>query len=65
MSDGDDSALGELFPDRLLDEGVALHVDGCGRFVEDEDVRLPQEGSGQTDQLTLTHAGEEGLGSLR
>ena len=40
VGDGEDGAAGELGADGGLDEVVGLQVDGRGRLVQDEDLRL-------------------------
>ena len=49
----EDRALFELITDRQLDERVHLEVDGRRRFVEDEDLRLSEQGPREADQLSL------------
>uniref|UniRef100_A0A0B7K5W6 Uncharacterized protein n=1 Tax=Bionectria ochroleuca TaxID=29856 RepID=A0A0B7K5W6_BIOOC len=52
---GDDehgAALAQL-PQRRLDEGLGLGVDGAGGLVEDEDGRALEEGAGDGDALDL------------
>ena len=33
-----------------------FQVDGCGGLVHDQDASLPQEGTGQAEELPLTNA---------
>src|SRR5262245_35277539 len=42
----------ELFQ-RLMDQPLAERVDSTGGFVQDQDLRVPQDGAGQGDALTL------------
>ena len=55
MSNGEDGAFAELLPDSGLDQVIGLQIDGRCRFIQDEDLGLPQEGAPQAHQLTLTH----------
>ena len=56
VCDGQHGAVGEACPQRLLDEFVRLHVHGGRGLVQHQDAGGPQQGSGQTQQLPLTHA---------
>ena len=56
MGYGDDCTLLKLFTNRLLDQGIGLHVNRRRRLVQHQDLGLPQQRSCQTHQLTLTHA---------
>ena len=47
------SAIGKLFLDGLLDQLVSLEIHSRGGLVQDQDLRLPEQSSGQADQLTL------------
>jgi len=40
VRDRDDGALGKLVLDGRLDERVCLQVNGCGGFVQHQDLRL-------------------------
>ena len=55
MSDCEDGAVGELSSNRLLDQLVGLEVDGSSRLVQNEDLGLAEDGTCQTDQLTLAN----------
>lgn len=55
VSDGDDGAAAELSPDCLLDQRVRPRVDVGRRLVQDEDLVSLQNGTGKTDQLSLSH----------
>ena len=55
VGDGDDRAVAELSPDRLLNQFVRLQIHGRRRFVHDEDLALPQDGPREAEQLLLTH----------
>ena len=57
MRDDDDRLVTHEVFDRLLDLRLRLVVNGRGRFVEDEDRRLPQYGTRNGNPLFLT-AGE-------
>ena len=48
VSDGDDGAGCELCPDRVLDQLVRLQIHGSRSFVQDQDLRLVQQSSGET-----------------
>ena len=56
VCDGQHGAVGEACPQRLLDEFVRLHVHGGRGLVQHQDAGGPQQGSGQAQQLSLTHA---------
>ncbi len=51
------TALGSQAPQQAAQPVDALGVEPVGRFVEDEDVRVAQEGSGQAEPLA--HAQRE------
>lgn len=55
MGYGEDGAVLKLGADGGLDEVVSLQVDSSRGLVQDEDPGLPQQSSGQTHQLSLTH----------
>lgn len=55
VSDGEDCAVLELRADGGLDEIISLQVNSSCGFIEDEDSGLPQQGSGQTHELPLSH----------
>ena len=59
MGDDQGGAPGEESVEGLLDEGLALGVEGTGGFVEDEDVGFGEDGAGDADALALPTA-EEG-----
>ena len=56
VGDGQQGAAPEGLAERGLDQGVRLHVHGRRRLVQDQDLGLPQQGPGQAQQLSLTHA---------
>lgn len=56
VGDGEDSAVRKLFADGGLNQVVRLQVDGCCGLIQDQDARLPQQGSGQTQKLPLSNA---------
>ena len=56
VSNGEYGAVSELGPDRRLDQLIRLQVHGCRRLIQDQDLGLTQEGPGQAEELTLTHA---------
>ena len=62
VSDGDDSAVGKLGADGLLDEVVSLQVHSSGGFIKHQDLGLTEEGSRQTHQLPLTDTARRGRG---
>ena len=45
----------KLCPDSGLDQIIRLEVDSSRGLVQDQDLGLPEEGSGEADQLSLTH----------
>ena len=55
VSDGEHSAALELCPDGVLDMIVCGHVHGRRGFVQHQNAGLPEQRSGQADQLALTH----------
>ena len=59
VGDGEDGAVRELSPDRLLDLLVRGAVHGGRGLVQHEDLGPPEESPGQADQLLLpqTEAG--------
>ena len=59
MGNDQSRAPGEDGEERLADEGFALGVEGTGGFVEDKDVGLGEDGTGNADALPLS-ATEEG-----
>lgn len=42
-------------PDCCLDEVISLQVYGRSGLIQDQDLGLPEDGSGQADQLSLAH----------
>ena len=60
VGDGENRTFCKLGSDGLLDEVVSLQVHcSCG-LIQYQDPRLPEQGPGQTYQLTLTHTGGGG-----
>ena len=55
MGDGEDGAVGKLLLDGLLDEGVSVLVDGGGRLVQHQHLRLAEKGARQAHELTLAN----------
>jgi len=55
VCDSDNGASIKLRPDGRLDEVVSFQIDGCCGFIQDENLCLPEESSGQADQLSLAH----------
>ena len=53
-------SLGQLH-DRLLDLGDDRGLDALGRFVEDEQLRLGDQGPGDRELLTLAAGEQTGL----
>ena len=53
VGDGQHGAVLKLGPDGGLDQSVGLQVHGRRGFVQDQDLRLPQQRSGQTHKLPL------------
>ena len=49
VCDGEHGAVGKLPSDGLLDEVVGLEVHGSRGLVQYQDLRLPQQRSGQAD----------------
>lgn len=58
VSDGQDGAVFKLGADGGLDQVVCLHVHSSRGLVQDQDLGLSQESSGQTHQLALAQAGQ-------
>lgn len=58
MCDCQDGATFKLCSDRGLYEVVRLEVHSCCRFIQDEDLGLPQQGSSKAHQLPLADAAE-------
>jgi hypothetical protein len=56
VRDRDDRRLGELLPERLLDQVVRCGVHRGGGFVQDEDFAPFQDYPTKAHKLTLTHA---------
>ena len=56
VRDRDDRRLGELLPERLLDQVVRGGVHRGGGFVQDEDFAPFQDYPTEAHELTLTHA---------
>ncbi len=54
VSHTQDGTVPEFLPDRRLDEIVCLHVTGRRRLVQDQDSAFPEQGTSQTEELTLT-----------
>ena len=59
VSNGEHSAALELSPDGLLDMIVCGHVHGRRSFVQHQNAGLPEQRSGQADQLALTNTGRK------
>ena len=55
VRDGQHGAVEELGPDGRLDEVVSLKVDRGRGLVEDQNLGLSQQGSGQAHELPLAH----------
>ena len=55
VGDGQDGGVLELSPDGLLDQVISLEVHSSRGFIQDEDLGLPEQGPGQTDELALPH----------
>ena len=60
MCDGEDGAVSKLCADGLLNEVIGLEVHSGSGLVQDQDLGLAEQSSGQAHQLTLTHTGERG-----
>ena len=58
MSYGDDGAVLEGRPDRLLDELVGLQIHSRRRLVQHQNLGFPQQGPRETDKLPLSNAGD-------
>lgn len=56
MCDCNDSAVGKLFADDLLQDGIRGVVNGRCCLIENENAIVFQQHSAQTEQLPLTHA---------
>lgn len=59
--DGDVAVVGGELVDLLLDEVLALAVEGAGGFVEDEDLGLLDQGPGDGDPLLLPSGERDSL----
>lgn len=53
VSDGEDSTIVELCPDGGLNEVIGFQVHGRRGLIQHKDLRLPQQGPGQANQLAL------------
>lgn len=53
VSDGEDSTIVELCPDGGLNEVISFQVHGCRGLIQHKDLRLPQQGPGQANELAL------------
>ena len=58
VCDGDDSAVGKLGADCLLDEVISLQVDSSRSLVQYQDLGLAQQGPSEAHQLTLANTSE-------
>ena len=56
MGDDDDGELPLHGLQRLPNFKLAIHIDLAGRFIEDQDLRSPEDRSGQRDSLALATA---------
>lgn len=55
MSDRDHGSLSKVWTlEDLLDRRVGFQVDGRGRLVEKQDLRLPKERSSEAEELSLS-----------
>ena len=53
VGDGEGGAVGDQVAEVVLDDGLGLVVDVAGRLVEDEHLRVAQDGAGERDALAL------------
>lgn len=56
MRDCQDRAVLKLRTDSRLNQFVCLHVHGCCGLIQNQNFGFPQQSSGQTQELPLTHA---------
>ena len=59
MRDNECRPSGQEFLQRLMDQAFALRIDGTGRLVENQDLRISKNGPRQGNPLSLT-AGQSG-----
>ena len=55
VSNGQHCAVTKLCPDGFLDKVIRLHVDRSRSLIQNQDLGLPQQCPGQTNQLSLTN----------
>ena len=55
VGDGEDSSPSERLSDSVLDDRVRLYVYGCSCLVHYNDLVIGEEGSSQTNQLSLSN----------
>lgn len=56
MGNGDNSAVGELAPDGLLDELIRLQIHSSGGLIQDQNLGFPKESPAQAQELPLPYA---------
>ena len=56
VRDHDQRAVAAKLGERVVDQPLAVDVDLAGRFVEDQEFRVPQKRAGQGDPLPLAAA---------
>ena len=60
MCYGEDCALFELLPDRILDQIVCLQIHSCCGFIQNQDLCLTEQSASQADKLSLSNTGKVG-----
>ena len=55
MCDGEDGTVSKFCADGLLNEVIGLEVHGSSGLVQDQDLGLAEQSSGQAHQLTLAN----------
>lgn len=58
VRNGEDCTIIKLSTNGGLDQLVCLQVNSCCGFIQNQDPGLPQQSSGQTQQLSLTETTE-------
>lgn len=53
VGDGEDGTIVELRPDGRLNEVVCFQIHGRRGLIQHKDLRLPQQGPGQAEELAL------------
>jgi hypothetical protein len=56
MCNCQNSTIAKIFSDGILDQGIRFQINGCRRFVQNQNFCFPQKSSCQTNQLSLANA---------